>query len=87
MTAERCAKGRESTEPPARANQTGPIHRAAERQDLRTRIVRRGVRAVCGPSTTIPTSAAANIPLFSASRVLCALNLKCSGALLLQLPR
>jgi hypothetical protein len=30
-------------------------------------MVRRGVRAVCGPSTAIPTSAAANIPLFSAS--------------------
>jgi hypothetical protein len=51
MTEERCAKGRESTEPPARANQTGPVHRAAGWQDLRTRIVRRGVRAVCGPST------------------------------------
>jgi len=67
MTEERCAKGLESTVPPARANQTGPVHRAAGRQDLRTRIVWRGVRAVCGPSTTIPTSAAANIPLFSAS--------------------
>src|ERR1700737_1136439 len=67
MTEERCAKGRESTEPAPRANQTGPVHRAAGRQDLRTRIVRRGVRAVCGPSTAIPTSAAANIPLFSAS--------------------
>jgi hypothetical protein len=67
MTEERCAKGLESTVPPARANQTGPVHRAAGRQDLRTRIVRRAVRAVCGPSTTIPTSAAANIPLFSAS--------------------
>jgi hypothetical protein len=67
MTEERCAKGRENTEAPARANQTGPVHCAAGRQDLRTRIVRRGVRAVCGPSTAIPTSAAANIPLFSAS--------------------
>src|SRR6202171_5985975 len=67
MTEERSAKGRESTETPARANQTGPVHRAAGRQDLRTRIVWRGVRAVCGPSTTIPTSAAANIPLLSAS--------------------
>jgi hypothetical protein len=46
MTEERCAKGRESPEPPARANQTGPLHRAAGRQDLRTRIVRRGVGAV-----------------------------------------
>jgi hypothetical protein len=36
----------------------------------------RGVRAVCGPSTTIPTKGAANIPLFCASCVLCALNLK-----------
>src|SRR5258705_10788625 len=67
MTAERSAKGRAGTHSPARVNQTGPVHRAAERQDLRTRIVRRGVRAVCGPSTTIPTSAAANIPLLSAS--------------------
>jgi hypothetical protein len=46
MTEERFAKGRESPEPPARANQTGPLHRAAGRQDLRTRIVRRGVGAV-----------------------------------------
>ena len=36
MTEERCAKGRESPEPPARANQTGPLHprsRAARSED------------------------------------------------------
>ena len=65
MTEELDAKGRESVH--LRDRQTGPVHRAAERQDLRTRIIRRGVHAVCGPSTTVPATAAANIPLFSAS--------------------
>jgi FkbM family methyltransferase len=65
MTEDPCAKERESVY--LRDRQVGPVHRAAGRQDLRTRIIRRGVRAVCGPSTTVPTSAAANIPLFSAS--------------------
>ncbi|MDO9563871.1 MAG: FkbM family methyltransferase [Bradyrhizobium sp.] len=64
MTEESSARERESVY--LRDRQTGPLHRAAGRQDLRTRIITRGVRAVCGPSTTVPTTAAANIPLFSA---------------------
>jgi hypothetical protein len=86
MTEERCAKGRESPEPPPGRTRPG-LSTAAGRQDLRTRIVRRGFGALCLFSTTISTSGAANIPLFSAIRVLCALNLKCSGALRLQLSR
>ena len=50
-----------------RDRQTAPVRRPAGREDLRTRIIRRGVHAVCGPSTTVPVTAAANIPLFSAS--------------------
>jgi FkbM family methyltransferase len=65
MTEDPCAKERESAY--LRDRQAGPVRRAAGRQDLRARIIRCGVRAVCGPSTTVPATAAANIPLFSAS--------------------
>lgn len=65
MTEERCAEVPENAAAGARTSQT--VHLAAGGQDLRTRIVSRGIRAVCGPSTSVPMSAAANIPLFSAS--------------------
>lgn len=65
MTEVQGAEERESVH--LRDQQTGPARRPAGREDLRTRIIRRGVSAVCGPSTTIPVTAAANIPLFSAS--------------------
>ncbi|MFH1342289.1 MAG: FkbM family methyltransferase [Pseudomonadota bacterium] len=64
MTEELSAEERASVH--FRERRTASLHRAAGRQDLRTRIISRGVRAVCGPSTTVPTTAAANIPLFSA---------------------
>ena len=50
ITEERCARGVRVLDRRRSANQSGPASAAPGRQDLRTRIVRRGFRAVCGPS-------------------------------------
>lgn len=57
---------REESEPTAPPNQAEVGLATTWRQDLRTRMVRRGIRAMCGPSSAIPTTAAANISLLNA---------------------
>lgn len=59
---EKC-KGFESTGP---AIEAGPSCRRTWREELKDRVVQRGIQAMCGASSDIPTAVAADIPLVSA---------------------
>ena len=52
--------------PNAPAAEVGAQYRSNWQEKVRNRVVQRGIHVMCGPSSTVPTTAAANIPLVSA---------------------